>query len=65
MIHMYCCAFCEYGSNYMQSMGVGGWWRNMGHSFGFSGLRRSSGFHCQNESRTAVSLRFLICLVLV
>ena len=30
----------------------------MGHSFGFSGLRRSSGFHCQNESRTAVSLRF-------
>ena len=30
----------------------------MGHSFGFSGLRRSSGFYCQNESRTAVSLRF-------
>ena len=32
----------------------------MGHSFGFSGLRRSSGFHCQNESRTAVSLRFFL-----
>ena len=24
MIHLYCGAFCEYGSDYMQSMGVGG-----------------------------------------
>ena len=31
----------------------------MGHSFGFTGLRRSSGFYCQNESRTAVSWSFL------
>ena len=29
MIHMYCGVFCEYGSDYMQSMGVegdGGTW---------------------------------------
>ena len=24
MIHLYCGSFCEYGSNYMQRMGVGG-----------------------------------------
>ena len=24
MIHLYCGAFCEYGSDFMQSMGVGG-----------------------------------------